>query len=108
MKKWKVGTPDRKIISQLMLKCGVTSLTAASLAFKGYTNPEAVMEKLNTDELSDPFDIKDMREAADVINEAINNDEKICVYGDYDCDGIMATVILHLSFEAEQMYVLHS
>lgn len=95
MKKWKVGTPDRKIISQLMLKCGVTSLTAASLAFKGYTNPETVMEKLNTDELSDPFDIKDMREAADVINEAINNDEKICVYGDYDCDGIMATVILY-------------
>lgn len=95
MKKWIVGTPDRKIVSQLMLNCAVTSLTAASLAYKGYTNPEAVMEKLNTDELSDPFEIKDMQEAADVINEAINNDEKICVYGDYDCDGIMATVILY-------------
>lgn len=83
-----------------MLKCGVTSLTAASLAFKGYSSPEIVMKRLNVEELSDPFKIKDMQEAADVINEFINSGERICVYGDYDCDGIMSTVILY-TFLAE-------
>ncbi len=95
MKKWTVSIIDRKIVSQLMLGCGVTSMTAASLAAKGYASAQSVSEKLNVSELSDPFLIKDMQEAADVINEAIDSGEKICVYGDYDCDGVMSTVILY-------------
>ena len=95
MKKWTVGMPDRKIISKLMLNCGVTSLTASALAQKGYSSPDSVAQNLNISELSDPFLIKDMQEAADTINEAIDNGERICVYGDYDCDGIMSTVILY-------------
>ncbi|MCR4639663.1 single-stranded-DNA-specific exonuclease RecJ [Ruminococcus sp.] len=100
MKKWTVGIPDKKTVSALMLGCGVTSLAASALAAKGYSSPESVMESLNTDELSDPFLIKDMQEAADTINSAIENGERICVYGDYDCDGVMSTVILY-SYLAE-------
>lgn len=95
MKKWKVGKPDRSTVSALMMSCGVSSLAAAALAAKGYSSPEAVMESLNTDELSDPFLIKDMQAAADAINNAIDSGQRICVYGDYDCDGIMSTVILY-------------
>lgn len=95
MKKWSVGVPDRKIVSALMLNCGISSLAAAALAAKGYSSAESVMESLNADELSDPFLIKDMQEAADTINSAIENGERICIYGDYDCDGIVATVILY-------------
>ncbi|SEH39084.1 single-stranded-DNA-specific exonuclease [Ruminococcus flavefaciens] len=95
MKKWTVGMPDRKTVSSLMLSCGVSSLAAAAIASKGYSSPESVMEALNVSELSDPFLIKDMQKAADTINAAIDNDERICIYGDYDCDGIMATVILY-------------
>ena len=95
MKKWTVGKPDRNTVSALMLGCGVTSLTAAALAAKGYSSPESVMESLETDELSDPFLIKDMQIAADTINAAIDSGERICIYGDYDCDGIMSTVILY-------------
>lgn len=100
MKKWTVGVPDKKTVSALMLSCGVTSLAASALAAKGYSSPESVVESLNTDELSDPFLIKDMQEAADTINSAIENGERICIYGDYDCDGIMSTVILY-SYLAE-------
>ncbi|MFR1501529.1 MAG: DHH family phosphoesterase [Ruminococcus sp.] len=39
--------------------------------------------------------IRDMQAAADCLNAAIDSGEKICVYGDYDCDGVMATVILY-------------
>ncbi|MBO4493562.1 MAG: single-stranded-DNA-specific exonuclease RecJ [Ruminococcus sp.] len=95
MKKWNVDRPDRKTISALMLGCSVTSLTAAALAAKGYSSAESVIESLNTDELSDPFLIKDMQQAADTINTAIENGERICIYGDYDCDGIMSAVILY-------------
>ena len=56
---------------------------------------KSVIESLNVDELSDPFLIKDMQEAADTINSAIENGERICIYGDYDCDGIIATIILY-------------
>ena len=94
MKNWTVGVPDRKTVSSLVFGCQVSSLTAAALAAKGYTSPESVAENLNIDELSDPFLIKDMDKAAETINSAIDNCEKICVYGDYDCDGIMSTVIL--------------
>ncbi len=95
MKKWNVCVPDKSIVSKLMIGCGITSLTAAALVQKGYSSPDSVMQKLNVDELSDPFIIKDMKEAANTINEAIDNGQRICVYGDYDCDGVMSTVILY-------------
>lgn len=95
MKKWTVGSPDRKAVSDLIMGCGISSLAASVLAAKGYSSPDTVMDDLNVDELSDPFLIKDMQEAADTINNAIDSGERICIYGDYDCDGIMATVILY-------------
>lgn len=95
MKKWAVNKPDKKIVSDLTLKCGVSTLTAAVLAARGYTTPDEVMNRLNVNELSDPFLIKDMQTAADTINQAIDNGNRICVYGDYDCDGVMSTVMLY-------------
>lgn len=92
---WNVSSPDKEIVSNLALKCGITSLTASVLAVRGYSEPESVIEKFNTDCLSDPFLIRDMEKAVDVINNAIENGDPICVYGDYDCDGIMATAILY-------------
>ena len=42
----------------------------------------------------DPFLMHDMQKAVDRINKAIENEEKILVYGDYDADGITSTVLL--------------
>ncbi len=95
MKKWSVGIPDRNPVLKLMTGCSVTSLTASAIASKGYESPDSVIKSLNVGELSDPFLIKDMKEAADTINAAIDCGERICIYGDYDCDGVMATVILY-------------
>ena len=46
------------------------------------------------DEGYDPYLMYDMQKAVDRINEAIDNEEKILVYGDYDADGITSTVLL--------------
>lgn len=95
MKKWSVGRPDRKTVSDLTIKCGVSTLTAAVLSSRGFSSPDDVFKNYQVNELSDPFLIKDMQLAADTINNAIECGSKICVYGDYDCDGIMSTVMLY-------------
>ena len=95
MKKWKLNAPQRDVVSRLATGCGVTTLAAAALAARGHSSPDSVMEKLQADGLSDPFLIKDMQKAADIINEALDTGKKICIYGDYDCDGVTATAILY-------------
>lgn len=45
--------------------------------------------------MHDPFLLAGMEEAVDRIYKAVQEKEAICVYGDYDCDGIPASVILH-------------
>ncbi len=61
--------------------------------------------------LRDPFELPDMQKAVDRIEDAVANFESICVYGDYDVDGICATtMLLHylLSIGAEVMYRIPS
>ncbi len=47
----------------------------------------------------DPFLFKDMDKAVTRIFQAINSDEKICIYSDYDADGVPAAVVLHDFFK---------
>ena len=51
------------------------------------------------DDLSSPFDIHGMREAAERVRLAVERGEKILVFGDYDCDGISAISILMLALK---------
>ena len=52
-------------------------------------------------DMQDPFEIKGMREAVTRIKKAIENQEKILVFGDYDCDGISAISILMLYLQGK-------
>lgn len=45
-------------------------------------------------ETYDPFLLPDMEEGVDLILSSCDNGEKICIYGDYDADGVTSTVIL--------------
>lgn len=95
MKKWTAYKTNRNTVQKFVSECGVAPLTAMTLVSKGFNSPDDVMESLDIKGLSDPFLIKDMKKTAEILNSAIDNNEKICIYGDYDCDGIMATVIMY-------------
>ena len=47
----------------------------------------------------DPFLLKGMEKAVKRILKAIEDDEKVCIYSDYDCDGIPGAVVLHDFFK---------
>ncbi|WP_300358968.1 single-stranded-DNA-specific exonuclease RecJ [Fusobacterium sp.] len=53
----------------------------------------------NISDLRNPFDLKDMEKAVDFILEKKQKKETICIYGDYDVDGITSTSLLYLGFK---------
>lgn len=53
----------------------------------------------------DPFKMKGMREATDRIRKAIDNKEKVIIYGDYDADGVCAAAVLSLFLSSEGLDV---
>ncbi len=105
MKKWSIGKPDPNISLKLSRESGLSPLCSSILVSRGIDTLEKAQRFFNAEQssdsepLSDPFLIKDMREAADIILEAVDNGSSICVYGDYDCDGITATAILYSYLE---------
>ncbi len=64
---------------------------------KGLKTEEEIQRFISPDSsmLNNPFDLSGMAEAVKRIEEAIDKKQKIVVYGDYDCDGISACVILY-------------
>ena len=94
LKRWKIGTPDPAKAARLRQQGGITQLCAEVLVSRGIESIESAGRLLNVSELSDPLLLKDMDRAAERILAAVDSGERICVYGDYDCDGVTATVIL--------------
>ena len=109
MKCWEIKKPDPLKVNDILRKSDLTSLCAEVLVSRGYDNMEMLVDFFNNDELSDPMTLKDMPQAVEVISRAINSGELICVYGDYDCDGVTSTAILvkYLDFSgANVMYYI--
>ncbi len=95
MKKWLIHQPPEDAVNKIRSGSDLSMLCAQVLASRGMQSVQDVAAFLQCDGLSDPFLTADMQEAADRINQALENGTRICVYGDYDCDGVTATVILY-------------
>ena len=100
MKKWNIKEQDVSEAQKLARECGIGTFAAKLLLNRGITSREAAEDFFGDGEITPPEEITDMEKAAAVINEAIQNGDRITVYGDYDCDGITATVILYGYLEA--------
>lgn len=100
-KYWRVSSFDKKQAAELAYDGGYDEFAVLLLNARGLTEPEDVAEFLENDtELSDPFLMKDMQKAVARIHDAVDRNEKIVVYGDYDADGVTATALLYLYLEA--------
>lgn len=93
MKKWSVNKASQQA-GMLAEKLHISRLCADILAARGLASVSDARSFLSDSVISDPLLIRDMDKAAAALTEAVENSETICVYGDYDCDGITATVIL--------------
>ena len=93
-KRWQIGAPDIRKAELLAKQGGITQLCAEILVSRGIETIEAAQQALNVSELTDPFLLRDMDKAVERILAAVDSGERICVYGDYDCDGVTSTVML--------------
>ncbi|HAG13315.1 MAG TPA: single-stranded-DNA-specific exonuclease RecJ [Ruminococcus sp.] len=94
LKRWEIGKPNAEAAEKLHRQGGITQLCAEVLASRGIGSLERASEMLDVPGLSDPFLLKGMEQAAQRILQAAESGERICVYGDYDCDGVTSTVML--------------
>ena len=95
-KRWIIHKHDHNAARTLAATLGVSPLAAALLIARGHGTEEKALSFLNPsiDHLHEPYLLKGMREAVERVQKAIENGEKILVWGDYDVDGTTGTTLL--------------
>ncbi len=85
-------------IRKMAKKLGTSELLAVLLYNRGYTDAEAATRFLHFEEegFYNPYLMKDMDKAVERIFEAIEKGERICIYGDYDVDGVTSVSMLYI------------
>lgn len=107
---WNLKKYDNNLVEKIMNRYNVTEIMAKLLISRNIEFDD-IDSFLNGDleELKDPYGIKDMEKLVERIDEAISNNEKICIYGDYDVDGITSITIMYkflTELGADVMYYL--
>lgn len=106
-KKWEYYNSDEKTVGALQEKFNISKLLATILANRGIIEDEKVRKFLEPtrEDFYDPFLMPDMEIAINRIIEAMNNNEKIMIYGDYDVDGITSISVLQKFLKEREVTV---
>ena len=107
--RWVIREADPASVRTLSESLGVSPLLARLLALRGAGDLVSAQRFLSPalDHLHDPFHMLSMDAAVRRIVQAIENREKILIYGDYDVDGTMAVVILDAALKLVGAQVHH-
>ncbi len=100
MKKYALRNPVTQNVDETLKP--YHPLVRSMLCARGISDVEGSEQFLNPDyllHLHDPYLLKDMKKVVDRILKAIEKDEKIGIYSDYDADGIPGAVVLHDFFK---------
>ncbi len=101
-KKWILPKTDKQRAVELAEKLDIDPLAASLLISRNIGSEKDIKDFCSeSGALSDPFELIDMDKAVITIAEAVQNGEKITVFGDYDADGVTATAILYSFLEAQ-------
>lgn len=109
MKFQKKSINDAEQVKLLAKGCKISPMLADLLVSRGISTPSAVNDFLygTTDNLSTPYIFPDMNRVTERINKAFVKNERILVYGDYDCDGVGAITIFTLALKDKGHEILH-
>lgn len=96
MAKWRIRNPKANI-PKMVEEFGISEIFATVLANRDILTARKLNTYLYTDNMFfyNALDMKDMEKSFIKIIEAISKNELICIYGDYDVDGVTSTVILY-------------
>jgi len=94
--RWHVQKVDYKNVKDISESLNISSLVASLLVNRGIDTIEEAEAFLYPAKQSfyDPFLFDDMHKAVQRIREAINKEERILVFGDYDADGVSSTAVM--------------
>lgn len=101
-KNWNYSQNNKDKAAEIAEEYGLEPLAALLLVSRGFTESEQIDGFLFGDEPErDPFLIADMDKAVDRIGRAVDNFEKIMIFGDYDADGVTSTSLLYLYLSSQ-------
>lgn len=109
-KQWRIFEhPSPSDVSQLQEKLGVDRIVASLLCQRGLTDFESakLFFRPELSQLHDPFLMKGMNMAIDRINTAIQKNEKVMIYGDYDVDGTTSVSLVFSFFKEHIQHIDH-
>ena len=101
-KVWITNAPDTAeancAVSAIARALNVNPIIAKLLYNRGYQDPTSATSfvKMENEMLRNPFDMADMMKGVQRIKKALDENEKITVYGDYDVDGVTSVCTLYL------------
>lgn len=101
-KKWTLKHKGKVKETELSKKINISPEISQILNNRGINDEKDAEIFMNPslEYLRDPFLMKDMKKATERIKKAIENKEKIYIYGDYDVDGVSSTSILYIYFKS--------
>ncbi len=109
-KTWNLKKYDESLVEKIKSKYNVSEIMAKLLISRNIEFEEIDgFLNGNIEDFKDPYGIKDMEKIVERIDKAISNKEKICIYGDYDVDGITSITIMYkflTKLGADVMYYL--
>ncbi len=94
--RWVVKETDRLKAEELAAALNIAPLTASLLVNRGFDTVETARYFLfeENQAFHDPFLLKDMDKLVARVNQAINDQEPILIFGDYDADGVSSTTVM--------------
>ncbi len=97
LKRWHVVPTQDAVVTELQQSLGINKSICYMLTSRGISTYDAAQSffRPSMDALHNPFLMKGMQAAVDRIIVAINNKEKILIYGDYDVDGTTAVAVVY-------------
>lgn len=100
-KKWEIAQYSEEAVKELATALNISTIAAKICLARNINTAEEAADlfSLNEKDFHDPFKLAGMAEAIERIEEAVFNEEKILIYGDYDADGITSTTVLYKALQ---------